>query len=94
MGSNGGGEWWRVRGREWWTVRGEGVVGSDGGRGSNGGGRELWREGELTWACHCPCPFTFVHGRLHLCMFVFIHGQSHLFVGGSIHLCAFTFICR
>ena len=79
MGSDGGGEWWRVSG--------EGVVESK--------GREWWREGKVTWVYHCLCPFMFMGGHhLCSCTFIFICRQLHSFVGGGVCLCAFVFIHR
>ena len=78
--------------REWWRVRGEGVVESKGGGGAMEG-REWWREWELTWAHHCLCPFTFMHGHLCSCTFVFIHGRWHLSMHVCIHLWVVVFVC-
>ena len=73
----------------WWRVKGKGVVWNDGERGGNGG----WSEGELTWAHHCLCPFTFVYGHLCLCVIVFVHAHLFSFAGGHIHLWEVAFIC-
>ena len=51
-------------------------------------------EGELTWARHCPCPFTFVGRGLCSCAFIFVRRRSSLFVHVRLHSCAFIFIRR